>query len=210
MAKKSSKRKNAGKSAEKQADAAAARLDGQKFGTVLYSLTYDYDERDLSHASSYLGGERLRMIPIGFSVVSLVALIAILLWDSTMLVPAMVLVVISVIASAVTSSWDSLQIRYANSTTLGMEDLLTPERRHVVVGPEKVFVEIGEKPADEYPLDELRVIYSDSEFCVAGFQPSCYVYIPHGSMSENRYRALVKFLKETLAKNKRTKKAKSK
>ena len=99
-------------SAVKRVDVENSKFDDSKYGHVLYSVTYDVNEYSIDQAAGFLGGQKSKNIVLGASAISLLLLILILINDSKALVPAFVMVGVSIAASAAatrhsSSNWRS-------------------------------------------------------------------------------------------------------
>lgn len=189
MAKKKTNRK-------KRADAAAepaVKFDDAKYGDVRFSATYRYGELDLYKAAAYLGGPRVKLACYLGATVCIVAMIGVILVDSRNLLPAVILLFISLIFTAVTSNWANMQVYYARNSTLDPHAAV--ERRHVVMTADAL-IEAREDGAEErYDLADLRRVASDDEGLVAAFGQKRYVYVPAQAMSTSRFGELERALR---------------
>lgn len=173
------------------------KFDDSQYDDVRFTATFEYNELSLARAASWIC-PRGKYVTLGVAFVSLLLLVGMLYIDQGLLVPAMVPLAVSLVASSLNSRWSKVQLRYANGTSLALDETHAPQTRHVVVCGDAVHVEIegGEKAT--YPLADLKVVHSNLDSIFAGFGDKRYVYIPRTAMSEGRFRELTRFLEERL------------
>ena len=173
-----------------------ARFDDKKYGRVLFSATFDYNELSFARASETLG-HGYRKILTGVAFLALLALVVVLLVDEkpTVLLVATFLVAFALVFAV--SRWDRLQQTYARRTVLA-PDADAPTR-HVAVCEDGVHVEDTSGSLGDYDLSDLRSVSQNTDCVVASFGDGRYVYIPRSAMSENRFRLLGTFLKGKVA-----------
>lgn len=181
------------KSASRRRDAGRTAFDDERYGKVLFSATFEYNELTFSRAAELLG-PRLKTVFTAASFASLVLLIVSILAGESFVVLTGALFVVALVLIFVTSSWSRLQLRYARTTSLAAPAVA--ERRHVAVCEDAVHVANEAGELGSYPLSDLRAVYPTGEFVVAGFGGGRYAYVPRSALSENRYRDLVRFLSE--------------
>ena len=177
MAKKKTARKTRPASAEP-----AHKFDDEKYEGLRFSATYDYGELALSKAASYLGGQKARIASFAVSMACLALMIVVLIADANNLAPAIVLLVLSMAATAVSTNWHNMQLGYARNSSLGFKG--TSSRRHVVVSGAE----------ERYDLSDLRSVSADDDGLLAGFGGRRYAYVPSTAMSASRFQELCREL----------------
>lgn len=200
MAKKKSNRRP-------QVEDDSKQYDDRKYEGLRYSLTYDYDEYSYTHACS-LVLEQGSNVCIGVAIVTLIILVVLLVVDETAIVPAVVLLVICAVASALGGTWRSIQMRYANGTSLAQKG--PEDRRHVVVCEDAIHVEYADGSEDHYELAKLKYVRSAVDYCIICFEDKGFVFVPRSAMSVNRFRNLVRELQERAELNKTLSRSKGK
>lgn len=163
------------------------------YENVRFSATFDYNELSLTRASTQLfpNGKNVMLGVSFFSLAGILVILVVLEADVVFVLP---LIVVSVIATSLTSNWGKNQLRYARKTSLAVEG--AGGRRHVVVDDDAVHTEFDDGRAPvSYPLSELRSVRATNDFVVAGFGARRYVYVPRNATSEGRFRELVRILR---------------
>ena len=186
-------------SAVKRVDVENSKFDDSKYGHVLYSVTYEVNEYSIDQAAGFLGGQKSKNIVLGASAMSLLLLILILINDSTALVPAFVMVGVSIAASAAATNWHQIQSWFARRSNLGVRGI-NDNHRHVVVTDDFVAIEGPESYEATFPLSDLRRVDADDSICLAYFGNKYYAFFPRSAMSENRFHNLVVLLRNHLSK----------
>lgn len=185
MAKKSPARR-------KEAAGERAAFDDSKYEGIHTSTTFDYNELSLIRASECLAPQLENVLTIAsFASLILLVLLALALGNDAWL-PLIALFLVAVALLYVTRNWAKLQVRYARTTTL--DPACMGGRMHVVVCEDAVHVEDETGKTGTYPLSDLRVVYENSDFILAGFTGKRYVYVPRSSLSEGRFHDLARFL----------------
>lgn len=187
MAKKKTARKTRPASAEP-----AHKFDDEKYEGLRFSATYDYGELALSKAASYLGGQKARIASFAVSMACLALMIVVLIADANNLAPAIVLLVLSMAATAVSTNWHNMQLGYARNSSLGFKG--TSSRRHVVVTGDAVYVADESGAEERYDLSDLRSVSADDDGLLAGFGGRRYAYVPSTAMSASRFQGLCREL----------------
>ena len=124
----------------------------------------------------------------------LILLVLVALWAKDAIIVMIVLFVIATALSYVTSNWRKLQLRYARTTSLGSWTQVG--RLHVAFCDDALHVEDKTGELATYPTSELRYVHETGDFVVAGFGRKRFVYVPRAALSENRWRELLRFLKD--------------
>lgn len=184
------------KSAARRKPAAEGTFDDKKFPGARIQATFDYNELSLIRAANQLG-QRGKNVALAVAFVSLATVILVLLFDQSNLAPALVILAISVVSSSVATRWDKVQLRYARKTSLGFEG--SGDRRRVTLTDDALHLETSNGTEASYPLSELRFVHATDDSVTAGFAKGCYVYVPRSALSENRFKELVRILKQHTA-----------
>ena len=171
-----------------------AAFDDSRYGNVLYSMTFDYNELGLTRASELLA-PRMRSALSAGSFVSLALLVlAALVFGDQGYPLLIVLFLISVGFLYASSNIARLRLRYARTTTL--DPVAYNGTLHVAVGDDAIHVRDSQGAGGDYPLSELKTLGSSPEGLVAGFGSKRYVFVPRSSMSEGRFHELARMLDE--------------
>ncbi|WP_455139334.1 hypothetical protein [Thermophilibacter sp.] len=170
-------------------------FDDDAYDNVRFSATFDYNELTLDRAAELLAPGVHRAVQ-GAEVAMLLCIVgvAVLFGTETTTAPIVGLGIVAVVLLFVANRWADLQVRYARSGSLAPVD--GSERMHVVICDDVVHVQSDKRPVENYDLADLRVVYDNSDYLVAGFGGRDYVYVPRVALSENRYRELARFLHE--------------
>lgn len=169
------------------------KFDDDAYEDVRFSATFDYGELSLTRAAAQLA-PRSKTATTGVAFVCLAGMVAVLMISEDNLVWALVFMVPALVALNAVTNWHKLQLRYARKTTLGAADGIG--RHHVVVCEDAVHTQVEGGAVTSYSLSELRAVYDTEDCVVAGFGSKRYVYVPRAALSENRFRDLVRFLRE--------------
>lgn len=168
------------------------KFDDEKYEGLRFSATYDYGELALSKAASYLGGQKARIASLAVSMACLALMIIVLLADANNLVPAIVLLVLSMAGTVVSTNWHNMQTNYARNSSLDFRGTAT--RRHVAVTQTAVYVADDFGAEECYDLSDLRSVSADDDGLLAGFGGRRYAYVPASSMSASRFKELARDL----------------
>ncbi|OUO58503.1 hypothetical protein [Olsenella sp. An270] len=187
--------KKASRTTSRDKGAAQSRFDDKKYGKVLFSATYDYNELEFARASETLG-HGFRSVVTAAAFVALLALVVVLLVDNKPTALVFVTFGASLVLVFASTRWDRLQVFYARRTTLAAAP--PSEQRHVAVCEDCVHVESEAGPIGDFDLSDLRTVRQNSDCIVAGFGDGRYAYVPRPALSENRFRELGRFLKGKL------------
>ena len=189
------------KPAARRKTAAPGIFDEKKFKSPRIQATFDYNELSLVRASNQLW-QTGKNVALGVAMVSLVCIIVYILLagGEGNLAPAIVLLAVSVVSSATVTRWDKVQLRRARTTSLGLEG--EAERRRVTVTDDAVHMETSNGAEVSYPLSSLCKVFATEDSVTADFGKNRYVYVPRTALSENRFRELVRILKEARDANK--------
>lgn len=187
-------------SARRKAAAAPSVFDEKKFKSPRIQATFDYNELSLVRASNQLW-QTGKNVALGVAMVSLAGIVVYILLAGSEgnLAPALVLLAVSVIASATVTRWDKVQLRRARTTSLGVKG--EGERRRVTVTDDAVHLETTGGLDASYPLSDLRKVFATEDSVTVDFGNDRYVYVPRAALSENRFRELVHILKQARAEN---------
>ncbi|MGI6231192.1 MAG: hypothetical protein ACOYJL_09900 [Tractidigestivibacter sp.] len=180
----------------KAAEEARQEKSDRKYGTPLFSLTYEMNELEFSRAATLVYSDRIKDALTAVSIVSIVLMIMSIIQNPDDLFLAMIFVVLSVVATAVSSSWPSITANRARNTSLGLVG--ENNRRHVVVTADKVVEEGPDDRVEEIPISDLSAFRWNDDFCVAAFSKKRFIYVPRSAMSEGRYRNLLRYFQEKL------------
>ena len=169
-------------------------FDDSKYGNVLYSMTFDYNELSLTRASELLA-PRMRGALSAASFISLAVLVLAALAFGNQGYPLLIaLFLVSVGLLYASSNIARLRLRYARTTTL--DPTAYDGALHVAVEDDAIHVHDAQGAGGDYPLSELKTSISSSEGILAGFGSKRYVFVPRSSMSESRFHELARMLAE--------------
>ena len=169
-------------------------FDDSKYGNVLYSMTFDYNELSLTRASELLA-PRMRGALSAASFISLAVLVLAALAFGNQGYPLLIaLFLVSVGLLYASSNIARLRLRYARTTTL--DPAAYDGALHVAVEDDAIHVHDAQGAGGDYPLSELKTSISSSEGILAGFGSKRYVFVPRSSMSESRFHELARMLAE--------------
>lgn len=172
---------------------APIKFNDEKYDHLHFSTTFEYNELCLARAAELLCPRLKQAATIG-NFGALILLVLVALWAKDAIIVMIVLFVIATALSYVTSNWRKLQLRYARTTSLGSWTQVG--RLHVAFCDDALHVEDKTGELATYPTSELRYVHETGDFVVAGFGRKRFVYVPRAALSENRWRELLRFLKD--------------
>lgn len=172
-----------------------ATFNDDAYEGVRFSATFDYGDLMLGRAAELLAPRARRAVQAAeIAVLLCIVGIAVFFGTDSTTVPLVGLAVAAFVLLLLSNRWGDLQVRYAGSGSLAPAE--GGERMHVVVCDDAVHVQSDKRPVANYSLSDLRVVYDNADYLIAGFGGRDYVYVPRVSLSESRYRDLARFLHE--------------
>lgn len=169
-------------------------FDDKSYEGTLFSATFDYNELCLMRAAEHLAPRLKNVLTIAnMGLLILLILLALMLGNDAWLL-LIVIFLITAVLLYVTQNWSKVQANYARRTSL--DPACLGGRMRVTVCEDAVHVQDETGREAIFALSDLRTVYSNSDFLLAGFSGRRYAYIPRSAMSENRFRDVVRFLTE--------------
>lgn len=183
------------KSSAKKAAPKAERPkhNDEQYGEVLHSLSYEFNSENYFNAAGLVGSSRMQQYITVASMGLLLLIIASLYDQEHPLYPGAIAGFILFLLLSITANrWPQLRDAYLKESTLALTE---DTHRHVVVTPGEIIVEGPGEEVNRYPISQIKKIAEDSDGALVKLGAMRYVYIPRKSVSETRYRALLKTLR---------------
>lgn len=184
-------------STSEQARAARREQIAEKYGQPDFSCDYKLDPYVVNEMSLLIGVPNDRVWINTLAIVLSGLLVLMLMWNNTLVVPGVVLVIIIVAIMTAGERINRIKANYLRSHGYDIDSMSDEEVvREVYVTESDVVVECPGVSLDAYPLSELRYARSNPEYLLASFGKARYVLFPRKGFSLSNYTRLTSFLED--------------